>query len=271
MSNNSILKSMKVALERAHATNNKKAISKDFAAGCGVSDDVFTSWVGWCNQLHRAITPWIEKFNNKDVTDEELKSIYDKVFPILKTMAQVSDKKLFIRESDVAYLCTKAHTEGASDNGSIDVLIGAIAFRRKVEFMFGNRLAQNEVLSEEEYSIITKYDSAVKNQAKAENRLNGYVNTKGVSVVGLKDKLKEAEDQVELVKKGMVATYKQFGAIPTDKDFENNEALAIAVAIVDSIKADIKSVEGQIVKSQETQTKYAKEYKTLMARIKPIK
>jgi hypothetical protein len=256
---------MKQALTMAHKNNNAKAISKDFAAGCGVPENVFTSWVTWCNSLHYAIAPWIKKFNDKDVTDKELKEIYDKVFPILKQLAKVDDKPLFIRESDVVYLCGKAHLEGKSANGSVDVLIGQVAFRRKVEFMFGNRLAQNEVLTEDDYDIIVKYDSAVKNKTKAENRLDGYTNTKGEKVLGLKEQLEEAKKTLDNVKALAIS----MGA---DKEKIEENAIVIGyVANVTKLENDIKSTEKNITKAKETIKKLGKDYKNIMATINEIK
>lgn len=260
--NNSILKDMRQALISAHNANNAKAISKDFAAGSGVSEKAYTSWVTWCNSLHHQIAPWVTKFNSSKVTDAELKDIYDKVFPILNQLKKVDDK-LFVRDSDVAYLCGKGSTEGKSCNGTVDVQLGQVAFRRKVEIMFGNRLAQNEVLTEDDYDIILKYERAEKNKEKAENRLDGYTDAKGAKVVGLKDQLKEAEATLENVKKALLAMNKDLDA----KTIEENEVVVGYVVTVNTLKGDIKSVEGNINKAKETIKKYGKQYKELTAKI----
>lgn len=263
--NTSILRSMKQALTMAHNTNNRRAISRDFAAGCGVPEDVYNTWVTRINSIHYHIAPWIEKFNNKDVTDEELKVIYDKIFPELKALAKVDDKPLFIRESDVAYLCGKAHTEGASANGSVDVLVGQKAFRRKVEFMFGNRLAQNEVLKEDDYDIIVKYERAVSNKEKAENRLDGYIKADGTEVEGLRTKLTKAKETLEQMK----ALAVEMGA--DKKTIKDNPIISGYVGAVDQYIADIKSAEGNLTKSEKTINELGKKYKELMGKISKIK
>lgn len=263
--NNSILKGMKQALTRAHETNNAKAISKDFAAGCGVADNVFTSWCTWIESLHIAVTPWVEKFNNKDITDAELNEIYNKVFPILRQLAKVDDTPLFIRESDAVRICGFAAKHGKTANGSIDVLVGKVAFRREIETMLGIRLAQNAVMTEDDYGIILKYDSAVKNQEKAENKLNGYIDKKGVKVVGLKEQLKEAKNTLEEMKKLAIS----MGA--DTKTIKENKIVSGYVANVTAIENAIKSAEGNIERAKETQKKYGKQYKELMAKISKIK
>lgn len=263
--NNSILKEMKQALINAHKTNNAKAISKDFAAGSGVSERAFTSWTTWIESLHVAVTPWVQKFNDKDITDAELQEIYNKVFPILKQLAKVDETPLFIRESDAVRICGFAAKHGKTANGSVDVLVGKVAFRREIETMLGIRLAQNEVLIEDDYDKIVKYERAVKNKEKAEARLDGYTNAKGVKVVGLREQLKEAKKTLEEMKKLAIS----MGA---DKDtIAKNPIVSGYIATVDNLDNQIKSTEGNIDKAKETIKKLGKDYKEIMAKIAEIK
>jgi len=261
----SVLKDMRPALMRAHNTNNGKAISKDFAFGCGVSERAYTSWCTWINSLHYAVTPWVEKFNDKDISDEELKAIYDKVFPILKQLAKVDDTPLFLRDSDAVRICGFAAKHGKTANGSVDVLVGAVAFRREVETMLGIRLAQNEVLVEDDYDIIMKYEKAEKNKEKAEDRINGYIDAKGQAVKGLKTTLEEAKATLEEMKKLAI----EMGA--DKKTIDDNKIISGYVANVTEIESAIKSAEGQIAKNKETIKKFGKQYKAIMAKIAEVK
>ena len=264
--NNSILKEMKQPLINAHNNNNAKAISKDFATGSGVSERAYTSWCTWIETLYIKVTPWAEKWNNGDCSDEEIQAIMDEVIPILKQLSRVDDK-LFVRINDVGAICKMAHQFGKSTNGSVDVVMGKVAFRRQIETMIGNRLAKNAALTEDDYDIVIKYDRAVANKEKAENRLNGYIDAKGAKVVGLKEQLEEAEKKADSIKKSIIATYAKFNAVPTDKDLKEDEGMALAMANVETLKNTIKSVEGNISKAKETIKKHGKKYKEIMANI----
>lgn len=271
--NNSILKEMKQALINAHNTNNAKAISKDFAAGSGVSERAFTSWTTWIESLHVAVTPWVQKFNDKDITDAELQEIYNKVFPILKQLAKVDKTPLFIRESDAVRICGFAAKHGKTANGSVDVLVGKVAFRREIETMLGIRLAQNEVLIEDDYDKIVKYERAVKNKEKAEARLDGYTNAKGVKVVGLREQLEEAK-KIYVDMKAIAGITPEIEAdLKKNKKnlFEAYPIIAGYMTTVDNLDNQIKSTEGNIDKAKETIKKLGKDYKEIMAKIAEIK
>lgn len=261
--NNSILKDMKQALINAHNTNNVKAISKDFAAGSGVSEKAYTSWVTWIESLHYVVTPWVEKFNDKNIKDEELQEIYKAVFPILRQLTKVDDK-LFVRDSDAVKFCGFAAKHGKSGNGTVDVLVGKTAFRREIEAELGIRIAQNEVLSEDNYDVIIKYEKAVSNQEKAENRLNGYERN-GAKVEGLKEQLKKAEDDVAKI----TALTIEMGA--DKKTVSSSPIIAGYVKVVDDLKSDITNTEKRIEKAKETIKKLGKQYKEIMAKISEIK
>lgn len=270
--NNSILKGMKQALVMAHNTNNTKAISKDFAAGCGIADNVFESWVGWIESLHYAVAPWVQKFNDKDITDDELKEIYGKVFPILRQLAKVDDTPLFIRESDAVRICGFAAKHGKTANGSVDVLVGKVAFRREIETMLGIRLAQNEVLVEDDYDVIVKYEKAMQNQEKAENRLEGYERN-GQHVKGLKEQLEEA-NKIYVDMKAVAGITKEIEAkLKKEKKnlFEAYPIITGYMQRVVDLEADIKGTEARIEKAKETQKKLKTKYKEIMGKIAEIK
>lgn len=269
--NNSILKDMKQALINAHKSNNAKAISKDFAAGSGVSEKAFTSWTTWIETLHVKVSPWAEKWNDGKVTDDEIQQIMDDVMPVLKQINRVDDK-LFIRSNDLGAICKMVHDFGKSNDGTVDVVKGKVSFRRQIEAMIGMRLSENQALTEDEYNTVVKYDRAVVNKEKAENRLNGYTDKKGAKVIGLKDQLKEAEKKLEDIKKSVTATYKKFNAVPTEDDLKADEGVALATANVENIKNNIKATEGNITKAKETIKKLEKSYKEIMSKkVKAIK
>lgn len=263
--NNSILKGMKQALINAHNTNNNKAISKDFAAGSGCSERAYTSWVTWCNSLYVKLAPWAEKYNDSQIPDEELNKILNEAMPILKQMTKADDK-CFVRPTDATFLIGKIHEYGKSNNGTLDVVRGTVAFRRQIECLLGCRIAGNAAVSEDDYNIVVKYEKAVLNKDKANDRLDGYVNSKGEKIVGLKDKLEEAKKILTDMKIACKVTEEVEKKLKNDKKELTVEypVLTAYVGAVDELTASIKSAEGNISKSDETIKKLAKDYKRIM-------
>lgn len=260
------------AIKMMHNTNNNKAISKDFAAGCGVAEDVFTSWTTWIHLLYVEVDPWVEKFNDKDATEEELQTIYKKIFPIWRQICRVGEtdevahfhNNMFVRESDVARICSFAAKHGKSANGSVDAKTGEKVFRKNIETMIGIRMAQNAILSMEDYDLIKKYESALNNAEKAENRLNGYERN-GKTVKGLREQLKDAEK----VLADMIALIGAKGNI--DEILTKNPILSGYNKTVVDLKSNIKGTEDSLKKTNTYIADNKSAYKAIMAKIDEIK
>ena len=263
---NSILKDIKKALIMAHNQGNHNAISKDFAAGCGVSERAYESWVTFIDTLHYKVAPWVEKFNDKDIPDEELQNIYKDIFPTWR-LINTTDDKLFIRESDAIVICGYAKKHGRSEvKGSIDVLVGKKAFRREIETELGIRIAQNEVLTEDEYDVIVKYERAEANKEKATQKLEGYERN-GQKVMGLKEKLENAKK----VLKDMMTLVNVAKGTKTSELAEKYPLLSGYIAEVENLESDITNTETRITKADETIKKLGKQYKDLTVKIELAK
>lgn len=260
-----IFQKMAKAVFMAHKANNAKAISKDFAAGCGVGDVTYGSWVRWIDGLYEAAAPWGQKFNDKKVTNEELTKIYAEIFPIWRKLVTVGQteigghKNLFVRESDVARICSLTIKHGKTDNGSVDVIVGKTVFRREIETLLGIRLAQNNAMTDADYELVSKYDKAVKNKTKAENRLEGYERD-GKKVEGLKETLSKVEKVYEDMKTILISA----------KMEADNPLIAGYKKAVDDVKSQITQAEKQISGADDYIKKNKKEYTAIMAKIKPI-
>ena len=251
--------SIMMALKVAHNTNNKKVITKDFALGAGCTEDAFTKWENTVDSLYSRVEPWVEKFNSSKVTDEELQALYAEVFPTYKRLINQTGEKIFIRESDAVRICGFAHKHGASAHGSVDVLKSKKMFRKEI----GIRLAHSEVLTEENYKVITSYEKAQKNIESLTNTLNGYERD-GKKVVGLKDQLKDAEDNLTK----MTALAISMGA--DEKQIKDNPLLASDTKAVKDLKATIKNIEGKIDKSKKIVEDNKKKYEELLKKIPEI-
>lgn len=271
-STNNILQDMRSALINAHNSNNAKAISKDFAAGSGVSEKSYTSWTNWCDNLYYKLAPWAEKYNDAKIPDAELNQFLDDAMPILKVMTKVDDK-LFVRANDAIFLVGKVHDFGKSADGTLDVVRGKVAFRRQVEAMLGCRIAGNAAVTEADYDTVVKYEKAEANIDKAQLRLDGYTNAKGEKVVGLKERLEEATKVCNDMKKIAGITDEIEKKLKKEKKQLDEAYPLIAAYIQAAAEAEeaVKSAEGQITKCKETMAKLGKKYKEIMAAHPTIK
>ena len=269
--NTSIFATMAKPIAVMHKANNTKAISKDFAAGCGVPENHYKSWELWIKRLYDAAAPWGIKYNDKNVKDEELAEIYKSIFPIWRQLVRVGDseeggyKNLFIRESDAVRICGFTVKDGKSKVGSIDVAVGIKAFRRDVECLLGKRLAQNAALTESEYETVVKFEKAVQTIDKTTKRLYGYERD-GKDIKGLKDILAEAEAELIKMRAFALTLAKDY----KEADIDNHPLMAGYVQAVKDAETNVKQAETTISKAQETKKKLAKDYKEIMAKLKPI-
>lgn len=232
---------MAPAIIKAHNLGNNKAISRDFALGCGVDEIAFDSWVNWVGRIHEVCTKWAGEFNSKDVSDAKLGEHCAKVLPMWKTLLTVSEgvaelghRNIFTREdADVYRLMSFAIKHGHTAKASCDVKSGVLVFRKEIETMIGNRIAQSVALTEEQYQTVTSYESAKHRIDGANKRLNGYTSEGGKAVKGLKDDLVEAEAKLEEMRKLAL----ELGV--DEAKLEESTLLSGYVATVASIKSDI--------------------------------
>lgn len=264
----SIYMAIQPAIIRMHELGNNKAISKDFAAGCGAGEVAFTSWVNHIDELYDIVLPWGNKFNNKKVTDDELAVIYKTVFPKWRQICRVGETEcnghnnMFIRESDAVRICGFVIKHGKTEKGSIDVANGKKVFRKEIETMLGIRLAQNEVLSDKDYDIIKTYEKAESNKDKAENRLDGYTRN-GQEVKGLRALLKDAEAEVKKITdiaKKLKADKAMIESLTAEAD-----------KVVTDLKSQVTQAEKQLNNANATIKELKKDYEAIMARIEAIK
>lgn len=273
----SIFMAITPAIVRMHELGNNKAISKDFAAGCGAGETAYVSWVKHIDDLYEIVAPWAAKFNDKKATDEEIAEIYKAVFPKWRMISRVGEEEcnghnnMFVRESDAVRICNFAMKHGKTDKGSIDVATGKKVFRKEIETMLGIRLAQNAIMTDTDYDLVKSYEKAVSNKEKAENRLEGYTRG-GKEVKGLREALKDAEKVLEDMKLaiiGMGADDKAKAEIK--KTIDQNPIIGAYAKTVTDINSQIGQAEKQLKNAETFIKEKKKDYDAIMAKIEKIK
>ena len=250
------MKAMIVALKTMHAQCNPRAISKDFAAGTGCSEAVFTGWKDLIEkQLYPVALEWATKQNNQEVPEAELDAAYTKISEVWRTLCEIGEESdihphLFIRNTDAAKIGSYAVQYGWSINGTVEAAVTTKRFRQLMESFLGVRMAQNAVLTSTEYDELSKYDSTSVALTKANDKLNGYERN-GKTVPGAIAKLNEAETKLESMKEAM----KALGVKP-----EEIEDHPLLTGYKDAVVSASKAI-SSLKKSIEDAEAYLKEHK----------
>lgn len=260
--NTRILADMRTALAVARKLNNKKAISEEILIGNPKTSDnarkIFLAWTKAIDDIYAKVTPWALKFNDKSATDEELQQIYADVMPMWAALK--GDEKIFIRSNDVHRILGFALKVGKTTKGSVDVATGKTEFRKSIETMLGIRLSQSEVLTEDEFKTISRYDKAVSNLDKAEARLKGYTGTDGKYEPGLEEQLKDAKGKLEEIQ-ALIAGHKDLLESPIIAGYEKTVA---------DLESKVKQTKASIKKYKDTIADLKDDYKTAMDKIATI-
>ena len=265
--NPTILEQMRPSLVIARKYNNKKAISRDFINGNPLvkdPDKVFDAWCKTIGDLYRTIQPWAENFNNKDAKDADLQAIYTATVAQWVKLTSEVDPKMFARSNDVHRIMGFALKYGPTTKGSVDVLTSMTSFRQAVETMLGIRIAQGQVLTEEESDLIKKYDKTTKNIDKLQDRLDGTTNAKGEHKEGLTEQLETAKNKlaevIELVK----------GYAGKDVDVDDNPIIAGYAQAVEDIEDRITKTKKAITDAKEYLKNNKKAYEKAMKKVNDI-
>lgn len=264
---NPIMGTMRLSLVAARKYNNKKAITRDFVAGNPKVKDADVTFETWCKaiaDIYRAVEPWAIGFNDVNAKDCDLQAIYDSVVPMWLALANDVDPKMFVRTNDVHRIMGFALKFGGTTNGSVDVIASNTEFRRAVETMIGIRIAQGAVLTEEEISLVNKYDKTVTNIDKANSRLNGYTNSKGDHKKGLCDMLETAKANFAKMREQLL----KLGI--KEEDVDDCELISGYVNKVDEIENAISKTKNKIAEYNEFIKDNKKKYETIMKKVNEI-
>lgn len=192
---------MRGAIIAAHQTNNKKAIDRVTALAGGATDERFDQWVLWVDSLRDVVCEYVKLKHLKASTPQQLASARGAIFPRWRSILRVGEeskfhRNMFVREEDIDSLVGFCERFIATDRGTQMTCTTKMIFRKYVESLLGCRIAGNALLSDADRDDILTYSSATKTVESISKRLDGYYTDKGEHVKGIKEKIADAEKDV---------------------------------------------------------------------------
>lgn len=257
---------MKQAIIKLHEENNTHAINLDDCSEFDITNQSFTQWTTYVEELRQTLIPYVEKTLDKDSNDKAISTAEGKVFAMWKdvltdAMGKQFSRNWFVRKSDTAWLLRAVVRNVNTANGSMYGFRAKTEFRREVERLIGCRLASNAILSEEDSDLIKGYESAQRNVEKKTELLE-----KGTKKeLSLYTQLENARTQYD--KK--YEEYKQNEQIMAIEGLIDELTKSEASAITD-LKTRIESAEKSKNASLEFIGENTKRYKEIMATVAKI-
>lgn len=203
------LNEMREALLKAHKNGNSRLINGQDALTSGVSDGFFKLYLGRVDELHKAIETYVrtKHANSKQIAEyggidewrELLSQLRNDIFPKWKELLECGEKtktakSLHVIPEDIDSLVGYAEMFLATANTPLNsdetvyaplaiAVVPVNRFRKKVETLLGIRIAEAEVLSNDERDFLLDEKRLI-NQIKSRKR-----------------KIQELNDRIENLKK----------------------------------------------------------------------
>lgn len=242
---------MRPALVAAHNDGNKKPIDKQRVADLNVNTSSYAAWTAKCKLLRNTTFDYVAKRKalryGKEVTPEAVKEAREKIYPMWKDLLGFGEKskyakELKVDETDVEDLVGFVWDFFDTGCGTAEACVKENVFRRKVEALLGCIIAKNDVLTDDERSIINKYQKAIHRQIQATE-----------TIADLQSKI----DKLDEILKGIPKSNEVFRAYVQKEINEINE--------------DKSASEEKKLKAEADEKKYEKDAKAIQLKMKLAK
>lgn len=203
------INAMRPAILKARENGNRQVISKSMCTELGISETYFEMYLKDVDRLFAAVCAYCRLKNSPKADSAAVDAAYNSIFPIWKEMLSMSEKEkmtreLRVTEHDISNLVSFCQTFVNDSNDTslgkdetfVALKVWAVqplkAFQKKVEIDLGIRVAQVEVLSDEQRDFLRAEGKILSRKKKAERRIEEYSVNKE-KLVALKAKMKGAE------------------------------------------------------------------------------
>lgn len=194
------LNSIKTAIVYAHDTlHNSRAIGKAEIEACNISEQAVKQWEAYVEELREASNAYLDMAHDADADAKKLQVAQGRVWSewrrVLKQGTEKEfDSRFFIRKDDIVHICGLCGEKFLSTSRGKNLAHATKAdFRRAIETLIGIRLTGNGMLSDDDRDTIANFEKAQKTVKTCKETLNGYKDSTGKKVAGLKDQLKAAK------------------------------------------------------------------------------
>lgn len=255
-------------LAYAHDTlGNRKALSEQDFEDHGVSNQVYTQWVAYVEELRKTVIEYINLSEDKNATDQDIENSLGHVFVAWRTVLKNGtesefNKNFFIRKNDADIIANWAgRGTTLTAKGRVYSPKSKTDFRRNVETHIGIRMAGNRVLSDDNRDLIVAYEGAERTIKNMSAKLNDIVSN-GKTTSGLRSQLIVMEHDIE-------ARKKEYADANISEDLQAKWLEKDRNALT-NLKSQITDAEKKLTKAQEYVDAHKKDYDFLMALIKSV-
>lgn len=194
------LNTIKSAIVYAHDTlHNSRAIGKAEVEACNISEQAINQWAEYVEELREASNTYLDLAHDADADAKKLQVAQGRVWSewrrVLKQGTEKDfDSRFFIRKDDLVHICGLCGEKFMkSAKGKQLAHATKSDFRKNIETLIGIRLTGNGILSDDDRDTISNFERAEKQVKTCKEALNGYKDSTGKKVAGLKDQLKAAK------------------------------------------------------------------------------
>lgn len=242
------INAMRPVIVTAHGADycNSKAITKEMVIGAGVDNAYFVKWQSDVNALRDTVCEYVKIKHDVNAKDEDVYAARERIFPKWKAILETGEadktsKELHVTPYDVDSLVGYAEQFMSTSRGTMITYTTKQIFRKYVEALLGCRIAQNEVLSDDDRDTLQVYYSAQRSIQKCIDKAS---------------ELKTQKESYELMK----------------KDAENEPGfLAYIDRMIKGIEEEEKANEENRNGANERLAKVSKNAKAIVEKIKTIK
>lgn len=261
------INAMRPAIIAQSLNGINRAITKDDAAKCGISEERWNQWGVWVSDLREACTHYAELQADRNTPENGklMKSAEGKVWQQWRSILKVGEenlfhKNMFLRRSDVEKLTTFAGNIKyvfVPGKGKVPAVTGKNDFRKLVETFLACRIAGNALLSDTQRDVIKGYTGACASEKKYTELLNGTAEE-----TGLRDVLTAKENALNEVIKALEQA--------KVKEELMDQIVAPAKLARDNAKKDVDDAEKNLKSAQDKQAELKQQYDEIVALLDAI-
>lgn len=203
------INAMRPALVKMRETGNRGVITKSVCSELGIGETYFEWYKKGIESLFNAVCDYCRQKNSPKATAESVNAAHEAIYPLWKDMLSTAErdkmtKELRVTEHDISNLVSFCQTfvndvndvSRGKDENFVAHKVWAVQplkqFQKKVEIDLGIRIAQVEVLSDEERDFLNAERKILNQWKKAERRIDDIAANKE-RLMALKTKMKGAE------------------------------------------------------------------------------
>lgn len=263
------LVSIKAAIAYAHdELHNRKALGKQDFEERGLSEQAFTQWCDYVEELRVVVAEYNKLAQDKDATEKAIQTAQGKIWSAWRAVLKEGtesdyNKNFFVRKADatmIANFCGLHAMDTAI--GRQFTTKGKTDFRKAVETVIGIRMAGNALLDDEKRDLIAAYEGAVKTIQKNQDALEDSKDKKGKVVAGLRTLASIAEKRVTEEEKFLAELGVKKEVI--DKRLETLKYAA------EEAKAAVADAQKAIAEAEKTKAEKEKDYNKVIALLKSV-